>query len=170
VREGRYDETEIGSFYLSKLPITSLQYEAFDPSYRRPTYAAGDEDAAVGVRFEQARGYCEWYARVSRKPMRLPTEIEWSYACDLGEPLRLSDAQIPHAGNSGEQLPDLKRTQPSKAGFIAMLGGVWEWTAEGQLRGGSFRCAREQIALDCRHADPNEADYADVGFRIARSL
>lgn len=170
VREGHYEGGEVGSFYLSKLPITALQFEAFDPSYRRPAYAVGDDDAAVGVRFEQAQGYCEWYARVSRKPMRLPTEIEWSYACDLGEPHRLSDAQIPHAGNSGEQLPNLKRTKPSKAGFIAMLGGVWEWTAEGQLRGGSFRCSREQVALGHRHPAPESADYGDVGFRIARSM
>lgn len=173
VREGCYDGLQIGSFYMSKLPVTALQYEAFDASYQRPGFAPGDEDAAVGLSFEQAQGYCDWYADVSRKPMRLPTELEWSYACHLGEPNRLDEAQIPHAENCEGRFPDLKRTKPSRAGFIAMLGGVWEWTAERQLRGGSFRSPRSEIGLDRRHPEPTaEAteSFIDCGFRIARSL
>ncbi len=121
-------------FYLSKRPITNLQLEASDTPFGRHSRSPGDDDVAVGVDLETARGYCDWYARVSRKPMRLPTEIEWEYAC----------------------------RGPDSFGLLGMLDDVWEWTAEGVLRGGTDCAAR-------RETDPtHRAD--DVGFRIARSL
>jgi formylglycine-generating enzyme required for sulfatase activity len=119
-------------FYLSKRPVTNLQYEAFAPDHRRSPASPGDDDAAVDVDFAGAHGYCEWYAGVSRKPMRLPTEIEWEHACRAG------------------------------AGLVGMRGGVWEWTAEQVLRGGSSCTERREVQPDLR------AD--DVGFRVARTF
>ena len=70
---------EVRPIYISKAPISNLQYEAHDPDFRRSPASPDDDGPATGISFLDARGYCEWYARVSRKPMRLPTEIEWEY-------------------------------------------------------------------------------------------
>ena len=164
----------VEAFYLSKLPITNIQFEAFDPAFNRVGTSAADDDTVVGVNFEQARGYCEWYAGVSRKPMRLPSEIEWEYACRaettskyfFGDSTEGADRFIWHAGNSTDMIPPLHKVQPNPFGLHSMLGGVWEWTSslyrpypvpsgDGRdereavgrrvLRGGSFRVDRDAV-------------------------
>ncbi len=186
-------------FYLSKLPVTNLQYEAYDPHHVRAQAVARDDDPAVGVNFAGARGYCEWYARVSRKPMRLPTEVEWEYACRAGSETRYFFGEQPESGepfiwdrsNSGELLPPLADKKPNPFGFCGMLGGVWEWTAslympypatagDGRddptrcgarvLRGGSFRVPRAEFGCGVRRSADPELRSDDIGFRVARSF
>lgn len=165
-------------FYLSKLPITNIQFEAFDPAFDRDAHSVGHDDAAVGVDFAQARGYCEWYAGVSRKPMRLPTEVEWEYACRaettskyfFGDNLEDGDRYVWHAGNSADVTPPLHKTRPNPFGLLSMLGGVWEWTASGVLRGGSYRTPLEDIGCGVRRACEPGHRAGDIGFRVARSL
>jgi formylglycine-generating enzyme required for sulfatase activity len=192
-------ERQVGSFYLSKLPVTNRQYEVFDAAHRRPGCSAGDDDPATGVTLEGARAYCDWYARVSRKPMRLPTEVEWEYACRAGASTRYffgddperGDSYVWDAWNSGDRIPPLKAKRPNAFGLLGMLGGVWEWTGsrylpyplpDGEpddaaaaelphvLRGGSFRVPRERLGCAVRRPAEPGMELDDVGFRIARSL
>lgn len=192
-------EVHLASFYISKIPITNRQFEAFRPDFVRSTVSAGDDDSATGVSFHEAQAYCDWYADVSRKPMRLPTELEWEYACRagatgrwfFGDSAEQGDAFVWDAGNSGDCLPPVNRLAPNAFGLLGMLGSVWEWTASTYasyplsppessdaagaddlrvLRGGSFRLPRE--ALDCgrRRAESPDLTGDDVGFRIVRSF
>ena len=189
----------VDSFYLSKLPITNQQFEAFDPRFERHASSPGDDDPATGVDYPQARDYCAWYARVSHKGMRLPSEIEWEYACRGGTTSRCffderpgeADAYVQHAGNSGKTVPPLRKVRPNPFGLHAMLGGVWEWTGslhlpypakpgDGRndpsrpgprvLRGGSWRTPLKRLGSGVRRACDPATRAGDVGFRVARSL
>ena len=172
------ERVSVQPFYLSKLPITNIQFEGFDPAFGRSANAPGNGDAAMGIDFEQAHGYCEWYAGVSRKPMRLPTEVEWEYACRaetttnyfFGDSADDADRYVWHAGNSGEMLPPLHETRPNPFGLQSMLGGVWEWTASHVLRGGSYHTPLEEIGCGLRRVYEPGHEAGDVGFRVARSL
>ena len=146
-------------FYLSTLPVTNLQMEAFDPGFARSHLGRGDDDPALGVSLEAARGYCRWYGGLSRKAIRLPREAEWEHAC-----AGTGEEQIWHLGNSPETVPDLRSRGSNAFGLYAMLGGVWEWVEEGVLRGGSWRTPLAEVGRR-RTAAPAEA-----GFRIAKSL
>lgn len=187
-------------FYLSKLPVTNEQFEAFDPGFARAALSPGDGDPAVGVSWYDAAEYCAWYAEVARKPIRLPTEIEWEYACRAGSRGRWPfgdgaavDDFLWHRGNGGSQrVPALDAKRTNGFGLHATLGGVWEWTGgvyrpyplaeeeptrDGEsddaprvLRGGSFRTPRDEITASMRRAEPPDARIEDAGFRIARSL
>ena len=192
-------EASVGSFYLSKSPITNEQYAAYDPSHNADEVSPGPADAAVGISFEGAAGYCAWYAAVSRKPMRLPTEVEWEYACRggstgryfFGDDVAQAEGYIWDRSNSGGCVQPPGRKKTNEFGLQAMLGGVWEWTAslyrpyplvpeDGQdaaelpgtrvLRGGSFREDREQMGCAIRRAEQPNVRHIDVGFRVARSL
>ena len=183
-------EVSVEPFYIGKFPVTNEQFEAFDPGFERSVVSAGDRDPATGISFETAQAYSEWYAGVSRKPMRLPTEIEWQYACRGG----IDDAPVGddlwHAGNSDGRVGRLDAMPANEFGLYGMLGGVWEWTSssyhpdpEGEpsvadgagpgrrvLRGGSFRVDGAEITCSLRRAEDPEAGPDDVGFRIVKSF
>jgi len=168
-------------FYLSTLPVTNRQLEAFTGARARPAAAAGDDDPAIGVTLDMARGYCDWYARIARKAIRLPAEAEWEHACRAGssgrwfwgDDAREADAWVWHRSNSGDTVPALAAKRSNGFGLHAMLGGVWEWVegAEGGvLRGGSWRTPLDEIGCGERRVVAGGEPVADAGFRIARSL
>ena len=190
---------QVAPFYLAKAPVTNLQYEAYDPAHARSPASPGDDDAAVGIDFHGARGYCEWYARLARKPIRLPSEVEWEYACRagttgryfFGDDPRRGDEFMWDASNSGGRLGASGAKRPNPFGLLGMLGGVWEWTSSlylpypaadadtrddpGQdgrrvLRGGSFRETRERAGSGVRRPAEPDLRRDDVGFRIARGF
>lgn len=124
-------------FYLSKLPVTNEQFEAFDPGFERSPLAPEDGDPALGVSWHDAAEYCAWYAEVARKPIRLPAEEEWEHACRAGAHGRwffgddpaVAEEFVWHRGNSGGTVPPLDGKRTNGFGLHAMLGGAWEWTA-----------------------------------------
>lgn len=172
---------EIAPFYLSTVPVTNLQLEAFAGARERAREASGDDDPAIGVDLALARSYCERYARIARKAIRLPTEVEWEHACRAGsrgrwfwgDDAREADAWAWHRGNSGDSVPPLAAKRSNGFGLHAMLGGVWEWV-EGDdgavLRGGSWRTALPDIGCGVRRVVAIGERVGDAGFRIARSL
>ncbi len=184
--EGRPAPVE--PFYLSKWPVTNEQFEAFAPDHQRSPLSAGDRDLAAGVSWRQADAYCRWYAEVSRKPMRLPTETEWLYACRgssvaVEAPTWAASAEAIdrccwHAGNSDGLVQPPERRDANGFGLHGMLGSVWEWVASAAngdephrtLCGGSFRT--EASELHCGLIRREAADFRadDTGFRVARSF
>lgn len=126
---------EVESFYISKFPVTNEQYEAFDPGYLRSPVSPGDRDPVTEVSWEDAVAYCQWYAEVSGKEIRLPTEIEWEHACRAGAEGRFffgdpeeADEYMWDADNSDGQMRRLDDKKANEHGLFGMLGGVWEWT------------------------------------------
>jgi formylglycine-generating enzyme required for sulfatase activity len=71
----------LSRYYLSRFPITNIQYEAFDPSHKakRPPWA-DDNHPVVYVTWNDADNFCKWLTRREGKIYRLPTEAEWEYA------------------------------------------------------------------------------------------
>jgi formylglycine-generating enzyme required for sulfatase activity len=102
-------------------------------SWRNPGFAQSDDDPVVAVSWQDAVEFCQWLARETGQPYRLPSEAEWEYAA--------------RAGNAGDQPPDLAETgwqkvnsggrthavaqkKPNAWGLYDMLGNAWEWTAD----------------------------------------
>ena len=181
VPEGEIDGTMVEPFYLSSLPVTNRQLEAFAPGRARTPAAPDDDDPAVGVDVDLAVGYCEWYARISRKAIRLPTLSEWRYACrgggdacdSWGDDEVAAEPWLWHGGNSGDRVPALGAKRSNGFGLYAMLGGVREWALDRTrpvLCGGSWRTPLQRISCAGYRPRLPAESLDDVGFRIARSL
>ena len=176
---------EVEPFYLSQHPVNNEQFEAFASAAGRPferaSIAPEAADPAAGLSQEDARAYCRWYAEVARKPIRLPTEMEWEYACRGGtegttylDPDDDPEDHVWHAGNSGGhggRVPPVEGKTSNPFGLYGMLGFLWEWVEEeGVLRGGSFQTPVEELQIDLRRRAGREEKADHVGFRIARSF
>jgi len=189
-------EAEAGPIYISREPITNEQFEAYQPDYVRSANSLGDEDTAVGIRYVDAKGYCEWYSELRNLSFRLPTEIEWEYACRGGRSTRYFFGDDPEQGdsflwdsrNSDDTLQSVELLKGNPFGLYGMLGSVWEWTSspykpypipEGDrgtesqlrvLRGGSYKMDRSEFASFTRRGEATDVRFDDVGFRIVRTL
>jgi formylglycine-generating enzyme required for sulfatase activity len=189
-------EAEAGPIYISREPITNEQFEAYQPDYARSANSLGNEDTAVGIRFVDAAGYCEWYADLRGLAFRLPTEIEWEYACRGGKSTRYFFGDDPDNGdpflwdarNSNGTLRSSEALKANPFGLYGMLGSVWEWTNSPYtpypiseddrgtgsefrvLRGGSYKMDRSEFASFTRRGEATDVRFDDVGFRIVRTL
>ena len=169
---------EVEPFYISKFPVTNEQYEAFDPAFVPSPASPDARDPAVGITWEEASEYCAWYAEVAQKPMRLPTNAEWEHACRAGSTRRYfwgddparSDTYAWTAENAQGVIRALDDKQANEHGLFGILGGVWEWTEEKVLRGGSFREPLDRCTCGVRYEVDPEESRDDVGFRIVKSL
>ena len=197
--QGADFEYEVSSFYISKHVITNLQFESFRPDYVRSQSSLGPADPAVGVSFTDALAYCRWYSEISQKYFRLPTEMEWEYACAYGSRKRYpwgDDAGQAAAyawtrENAEGRCRPVGLLEANEPGLHDMLGNVWEWTSsmdigfpaqeeDGRdeledpgdrvIRGGGFQDAVAGLSCWVREALPQNAVRPDLGFRIVRSL
>jgi formylglycine-generating enzyme required for sulfatase activity len=117
---------------------------------------------------DEAQAFC------TKNGVRLPTEIEWEAAARGGD-----DRLWPW----GDELPDTTRATfgqgiggPSAAGLhpagaapcgaLDLAGNVWEWTADGAARGGSYLSGAGELRCTARLPIHPAARDPYVGFRV----
>lgn len=145
----------------------------------------------VHVSHADAAAYAQWAGG------RLPSEVEWEYAAQLGlfYPARSSSGAYDDAGkplaNTWQGVFPIKNTNedgftglapvgcfsPSSLGVSDMIGNVWEWTdtrdkpGHHTVKGGSFLCS-DNFCRRYRPAARQEQDSNfstnHIGFRVAR--
>ena len=190
-------EMDVEPFYISREPITNEAFEAYKDDFVRSEYSLGDEDPAVGMTHNEAAGYCRWYSGLRGLTFRLPTEIEWEYACRgnrktayfFGDDPELGDAFLWDSRNSNGKVQAVEELRTNPFGLYGMLGTVWEWTSSEYrpyplvedvvsstgngrmvLRGGSFLQDRTEFNAFVRGSEERDVCVKDVGFRIVRKL
>lgn len=165
-----------------------------DPDFSNP------EQPVVAPSWFDAVAHCEWLSRVTRRHYRLPTEAEWEHATRGGleqkqypwgdePPESLSD----YASRWKKGPEPVGRGERNAFGLCDIGANVHEWCAdwfsadyyavspernpqgptEGTRRasrGGSWRHYTKVSRCSARSSIPPEFQYADYGFRVARSL
>ncbi len=132
----------------------------------------------MNVSLNDAQQFLAWLSRATGKLYRLLSEAEWEYAAQAGsgrEQVARAGANQANCVGCGSRW-DSKQTAPvgsfdaNAYGLHDLLGNVWEWTAEGGLRGGAW-VADPSYARSANRIG-NATVYRDgfVGFRVARTL
>jgi formylglycine-generating enzyme len=126
-----------------------------DYSWRNTGFEQTDEHPVVNVSWNDAVAFCDWLSRKEGKTYRLPTEVEWEYACRAGTTTRYYHGDDPEGlaavGNVADatakaKFPDwdwpikaedgyvftapVGKFKPNGFGLYDMHGNVWEWCAD----------------------------------------
>jgi formylglycine-generating enzyme required for sulfatase activity len=144
----------ISRFYMSRFPVTNVQYERFDPAHaaKRAPWA-NEQHPVIYVSAKDAERFCEWLSQAERKRYRLPTEAEWEYAArglesrtypwgdslDAGHYANFADARTAFSWRDPRIDDGWPQTSPvgyfprgaSPFGVEDLAGNVFEWTLDG---------------------------------------
>jgi formylglycine-generating enzyme required for sulfatase activity len=126
-----------------------------------PGYLFDLDQPAITLRWHSAMAYCRWLSRKTGHLYRLPTEVEWEYACRAG-----SDKPAPESPeesawfvkNSGDRTHKSGGKKPNGFGLHDMLGNVQEYCLESHqppdfipvLRGGAWNSPADNLNADRR--------------------
>jgi formylglycine-generating enzyme required for sulfatase activity len=144
----------ISRFYMSRFPVTNVQYERFDPGHasKRAPWA-NEQHPVIYVSAKDAERFCEWLSQTERKRYRLPTEAEWEYAArgflshvypwgdalDAGHYANFADSRTTFSWRDPRIDDGWPQTSPvgyyprggSPFGVEDLAGNVFEWTLDG---------------------------------------
>jgi len=120
-------------FWMGIHPVTQKQFEGV-MGYN-PSQFKGDTRPVEQVSWEDAQEFCKKLRELTGKPIRLPTEAEWEYACRAGEGgdyhgwtgEEALKAVGWYTANSNNQTQPVGQKKPNKWGLFDMHGNVWDW-------------------------------------------
>jgi formylglycine-generating enzyme required for sulfatase activity len=154
--QGKTKKVQIPAFWMGKTEVTYDEYQLFfeesrDPEPKPPkegpdavtrpsppyidfTLGMGKVGGFPANSMQQygAIMYCKWLYAKTGVFYRLPTEIEWEYACKAGAEIpaeKLSDYAW-FQGNSNEKYHQVGQKKPNAWGLHDMLGNVSEWVLD----------------------------------------
>jgi formylglycine-generating enzyme required for sulfatase activity len=123
-------------FWMGVTPVTQAQWRAVLGS--NPSYFKGDDRPVESVSWDDCQAFCRGLGRRTGKPVRLPMEAEWEYACRAGTATAYPGGDGEQAlqgvgwyrANSGGQTQPVGRKAPNAFGLYDLHGNVWEWCAD----------------------------------------
>ena len=189
---GRYqisDQTIYKSFYIGKYEITQAQWMAVmgsNPSY----FKSGNNYPVEQVSWDECQVFVQKLNALGQGTFRLPTEVEWEYACRAGTTTHFywgddtdftqvnkfawytDDPEHPEKGKTHEAGVKL----PNLWGLYDMSGNVWEWcvnhlypnSSQQPIHGGSYFDTPAVLTSFIFNTHNTDLKGWNVGFRLVR--
>jgi formylglycine-generating enzyme required for sulfatase activity len=177
--------------YMGTHEVTRGQWAAV----MTPGVAVAPDEAhlpVVNITWHEARAFVDRLNSGQPWRLRLPSEVEWEYACragtttpyHTGASLSTNDANyngddpVPgHArGENRQHAMPVGSFPPNAWGLFDLHGNVWEWTNDAYdetrkvIRGGSWRFNAGSARCALRHSHEPQARGDSLGLRLVRDL
>jgi formylglycine-generating enzyme required for sulfatase activity len=193
--EGPQRRVRVASFCIGRVPVTNAQYARFVAATRDPERPASLDDPrfnapdqpVVAITWAAAERFAAWAGG------RLPSELEWEYACRAGTTTSTYAGTITR--EHAEELEAIAwyrhncrapervgQKRPNAWGLHDVLGNVWEWCAdwygpyppvaghwtggERVVRGGSWLNSARYARAARRDEWPPTLPDERIGFRM----
>lgn len=186
--------SEVGPFWMMKTEATWDVFDAHVYRYDLPEDADKDADGltrptqpyisadrgyghagfpAVSINYTSAESFCGWLSKITGKTFRLPTELEWEYACragttttyNFGDDPKLLREKVVYRSYSGLKTRKAGSFPANAWGLHEMHGNVGEWctTSNGKhvLRGGSFEGRKDDVTSASRRVPSRKWNASD---------
>jgi formylglycine-generating enzyme required for sulfatase activity len=177
----------VDDFYIAITEVTQQQWERVIGAPPPAQTVRGDDLPVHNVSFIEAQAFCRQLSEREGRTYRLPTEVEWEYACRAGSTAaffaRGGIGRVGwYAGNSGGLIHPVGEKWANAWGLFDVHGNVREWCDHPSLlsdvnatplssetrvaRGGSALLAERHARAAARQALHGGLRLSDLGFRI----
>lgn len=124
---------------------------------------------AISISHQSAAAFAQWLSARTGKAYRLPSEHEWTLACEANGGLPAERKQLDAVAwtirNSERSTQPVGALAAGEAGLHDMLGNVGEWcdVAEGEpvLMGGSYESRPDEVGCTARLPDTPAFNVTD---------
>jgi formylglycine-generating enzyme required for sulfatase activity len=209
------------AFAVATKLVTVAEFQKCLPAFKHKQQWSPGEDTPINfVTWYDAARYCNWLSEQEKIPKdqwcyepnwkggmtvkpnyrslsgyRLPTEVEWEYACRAGTVTAWAhgsdEAMLGHyawySRNSGQTMHPVGSLKPNALGLFDMHGNAWQWCQDvfevrgnediedvknsnrRVLRSGSFSYDARLVRSASRDSGNPAFNYYHCGFRVART-
>ncbi|WP_293118936.1 formylglycine-generating enzyme family protein [Okeania sp. SIO1I7] len=156
----KQNDFPVKTFYMSRYPITQIQWEKvaelpkveLDLNDKPSTFGESERERAKlpveTISWEEAKEFCDRLSQKFEGEYRLPTEVEWEYACraNTTTPFYFGETITPDVANydshygygrspekyerdkyRGKTVPVEFIQSANNFGLEGMCGNLWEW-------------------------------------------
>jgi len=180
------------SFYIGQTEVTQKQWKAIMGDSDNPSEIAGDDLPVTNVSYNRALEFIAKLNQKNKGRYRLPTALEWEYACRAGTSTRYywgdsaeKNTMDPYAWckyNSDSAPHTVGTKTPNAWHLYDMMGNVREWSSD---MGNTpeiplYLCCGGYFSESISYYSSNPADSNDyqyptankptIGFRLVREV
>lgn len=173
-----YVEADSGSFYICKYEVTQKLWSKV--MGENPSQMQGDDLPVEQVNWDDCQAFIGKLNKLTGMNYRLPTEVEWEYACRGGKYSKGYaysgsddiDKVAWYDGNSEGRTHPVGQKMPNELGLYDMSGNVWEWCQDmqdgsGMCRGGSWIHNARNCNPSLKNETPQAFKINSLGLRLA---
>lgn len=189
-------ETTVGQYrrfveetgYRTQAEVGAAPWTSLELSWNHPNYPLEEDQPVVHLTASDATAFCDWLSKKESQRYRLPTEIEWEWACRQQTRTPWYFGSAPHLAvdhfwdshQSESRAHPVGTKRPNPLGLFDMAGNAGEWcqavlparagspAAAFVIRGGSYRDVIWNLRSSARWLPKNNEPPLATGFRVVR--